>query len=64
MKPSSKTEFKTYRSFTEADEADYAYYRSLTGNQELELMLQIMAPAYEAARGFKRVYRIVERAQR
>ena len=51
-------------SFTQADQADFAYYRSLTGDEKLELMLRIMAPAYEAAPGFKRVYRVVKRTQR
>lgn len=56
--------FKVFESHAEADEADYAYYRSLSGNEKLRIMLEIMAPAYEANPRFERVYRVVEREQR
>jgi hypothetical protein len=59
-----KREFQVYNNFAAADEADYAYYRSLTGNQKLKLMLEIMAPAYEANPRFERVYRVIERPLR
>jgi hypothetical protein len=52
--------FQVFKSFAEADEADFAWYRSLSGNEKLKMMLEIMAPAYEAAPGFERVYRVVE----
>jgi hypothetical protein len=55
-----KREFKVHENFAAADEADYAYYRSLSGNEKLKLMLEIMAPAYEANPRFERVYRVVE----
>ena len=64
MKRSRNAEFKVYESFAQADQADYAYYGSLSGNQKLELMLRIMAPTYEVAQGFKRVYRVIERVRR
>ena len=64
MDPNAKREFKVFSSFAEADEADYEYYRSLTGDEKLELMLKIMAPAYEANPRFERVYRVVERTWR
>ena len=60
----AKREFKVFNSFAEAGEADYEYYRSLTGNEKLELMLKIMAPAYETNPRFERVYRVVERTWR
>jgi len=56
----TKREIRIFDSFAEADEADYAYYRSLSGNEKLKIMLEIMAPAYEAAPRFERVYRVVE----
>jgi hypothetical protein len=60
----SKKEFKVHASFAAADEADFAYYRSLTGNEKLRIMLEIMAPAYEANPRFERVYRVIERSSR
>jgi hypothetical protein len=54
-------EIRTLGSFSEADEADYQYYRTLSGNRKLQLMLEIMAPAYEANPRFERVYRVVKR---
>jgi hypothetical protein len=59
-----KRDFTMHKSFAEAEEADYAYYRSLSGNEKLELMLDIMAPAYEANPRFERVYRVVKREWR
>jgi hypothetical protein len=55
-----KREFHVRKAFAEADEADYAYYRSLSGDEKLKLMLEIMAPAYEANPRFERVYRVIE----
>jgi hypothetical protein len=55
-----KREIRVFNSFAEADEAEYEYYRSLSGNEKLEMMLEIMAPAYEAAPRFERVYRVIE----
>ena len=53
-------DFKIYDSFAEAQEADDAYYASLTGNEKLEILLEIMRPAYEANPRFERVYRVIE----
>ena len=60
MSDKPKREFRVHRDFSAADEADYEYYRSLSGNEKLKLMLEIMAPAYEANPRFERVYRVVE----
>jgi hypothetical protein len=59
---SAKREFQVHNSFAAADEADYAYYRSLSGSEKLKRMLEIMAPAYEANPRFERVYRVVKRS--
>jgi hypothetical protein len=64
MDKTPKRDFQVHKNFAAAEEADYAYYRSLTGNQRLELMLEIMAPAYEANPRFERVYRVIERSWR
>ena len=48
MESEPKREIKVFNSFAEADEADAEYYRSLSGNERLKIMLQIMAPYYEA----------------
>jgi hypothetical protein len=60
----TKREITVHKNFAEADEADYAYYRSLSGDEKLKLMLEIMAPAYEANPRFERVYRVVKRSPR
>jgi hypothetical protein len=59
-----KRQFQVFNSFDEAEEADWEYYRSLSGNEKLQLMLEIMAPYYEANPRFERVYRVVERSSR
>jgi hypothetical protein len=64
VEPKPKREFQIHKNFAEADEADFAYYRSLTGDEKMNLMLEIMAPAYEANPRFERVYRVIERTWR
>ena len=64
MSERAKREFKIHKNFEAADEADYEYYRGLSGNEKLRLMLAIMAPAYEANPRFERVYRVVELPRR
>ena len=60
MSDRTNREFRVHKNFEAADEADYGYYRGLTGNEKLRLMLEIMAPAYEANPRFETVYRVVE----
>lgn len=54
---------RTFKTFEEAEEAEFEYYRCLSGDEKLELMLQIMAPYYEAEPRSPRVYRIIEPAE-
>ena len=58
---------RKFSSFTEADRADRAYYRSLTGQQRLDLLLELLASDRdkqdETEEGFKRVYRIIKRGE-
>jgi hypothetical protein len=35
---------RKFRSFEEADNADYAYYRTLSGNEKLQLLLDLIMP--------------------
>jgi hypothetical protein len=56
---------RKFGSFAEAEKADREYYRSLTGQQRLDLLLELIASTQdtedEAAKGFERVYRIIKR---
>ncbi|GAA5482545.1 hypothetical protein [Haloferula sargassicola] len=51
-----------HRSHWEAEEADNAYYRSLTPEQRLDILLELTRPD-EAQPRLERVYRIVELSQ-
>ena len=33
-----------FRSFDEADDADYEYYRALSGNEKLQMLLDLIMP--------------------
>lgn len=54
---------RKFGSFAEAEKADREYYRSLTGQQRLDILLELIASARDAeneeAKGFERVWRIV-----
>ena len=56
---------RKFGSFAEAEKADREYYRSLTGQQRLDILLELIASVQdtdgEAAKGFERVYRIIKR---
>ena len=52
-----------YHSFKEAEEADLDFYRSLSGQKRLEMLLDLIQHGksfYEATEEFKRVYRIIK----
>jgi len=55
-----------FRSFGQAERADREYYRSLSCNQRIEPLLQIVQQArtHATAEGFERVYRIVKLPRR
>jgi hypothetical protein len=61
-----KKTIEVFKSFAEAEEADKKYYRSLTPNERIALLLilrdQYRPYSYELTEGFKRVYRIVKRS--
>jgi hypothetical protein len=35
---------RQFRSFEESDDADYEYYRTLSGNEKLQLLLDLIMP--------------------
>jgi hypothetical protein len=51
-----------FKSHAAAEEADDEYYRSLTPQQRLDLLLELVSQAtsHEAQQGFARVYRITQ----
>jgi hypothetical protein len=53
---------RKFSSFAESDRADREYYRSLTPEQRLNILLELVARAQadETEQGFARVYRVVK----
>ena len=52
-----------FQSFEEADKADAAYYRSLTPNERVDILLELvkqMQPRNEAEQRLKRVHRTIK----
>lgn len=50
-----------FNSHQEADKADREYYRSLTPQQRLDLLLELVETYSDAPpQGFERVYRIIK----
>ena len=39
-----ETVVRKFRSFDEADDADYEYYRDLSGNEKLQMLLDLIMP--------------------
>ncbi|HSR66706.1 MAG TPA: hypothetical protein VLU25_02100 [Acidobacteriota bacterium] len=60
-------EVKVFSSFQEAEEADAAYYASLTPQERLDILLDMVAryreSQGEAEQRFERVYQVVELPQ-
>lgn len=59
---------KIYHSHSEADQADSEYYASLSPNQRVEILLELIsnyASSYYDGftEGFKRVYKIIDRKE-
>ncbi len=59
---------KKFGAFKDSEDADRAYYLGLTGQERLDILLDLIAryrdEQGEAARGFKRVYRIIKLGER
>jgi hypothetical protein len=52
--------FKSFDSFEDAEKADFDFYAALSGEERLQLALEIMAASYAAHPRLERVYRVVE----
>ena len=39
-----KKTVRRFRSFEEADKADYVYYQSLSGDEKLQILLELIMP--------------------
>jgi hypothetical protein len=61
-------ELRTFSSFQEAEDADRAFYASLSPQQRLEILIDLIQrhreSIGEAPEGFERVYRVVELTER
>lgn len=57
-----------FNSHEEAEQADIAFYKSLTGEQRLQILFTLVAQysswSRGAAKGFERVCRVIERDER
>jgi hypothetical protein len=49
---------RKFRSFDEADEADYDYYRTLSGNEKLQILLDLIMPEHPDAAVIERSARV------
>ncbi len=49
---------RKFRSFEEADNADYEYYRTLTGNEKLQILLELIMPENPDAAVIERSARV------
>jgi hypothetical protein len=49
---------RKFRSFEEADDADYEYYRTLSGNEKLQLLLDLIMPENPDAAVIERSARV------
>jgi len=49
---------RKFRSFKEADNADYNYYRALSGNKKLQLLLDLIMPENPDAAAVERSARV------
>jgi hypothetical protein len=49
---------RKFRSFDEADEADYEYYRALPGKEKLQILLDLIMPEYPDAAVIDRSARV------
>ena len=47
-----------FRSFDEADDADYDYYRTLSGNEKLQILLELIMPENPNAAVIERSARV------
>ena len=49
---------RKFHSFDEADDADYEYYRTLSGNEKLQMLLELIMPENPDAAVIERSARV------
>ncbi len=49
---------RKFHSFDDADNADYEYYRSLSGNEKLQILLELIMPENPDAASIERSARV------
>ena len=49
---------RKFHSFDEADDADYDYYRTLSGNEKLQILLELIMPENPDAAVIERSARV------
>jgi hypothetical protein len=49
---------RKFHSFDEADDADYEYYRTLSGNEKLQILLELIMPENPDAAVIERSARV------
>ena len=49
---------RKFHSFDEADDADYEYYRTLSGNEKLQMLIELIMPEYPDAAVIERSARV------
>ncbi len=49
---------RKFRSFDEADDADFEYYRTLSGNEKLQILLELIIPENPDAAVIERSARV------
>lgn len=59
-------EFRKFDSFAASDEAERAYYQSLTPRERMEILFELIEQwqGDEAAKGLERVYRVAQLHER
>ena len=57
-----KRKIKLFKSFQEAEKADIEFYKSLSPQERLDILLELVAQGQtdETAKGFKRVLRVIK----
>ena len=54
---------RKFHSFDEANDADYEYYRTLSGNEKLQMLLEVILPENSDAAVIERSARVYPLAQ-
>lgn len=58
MRRGTKKSLRKFRTFAETDKADREFYRNSTGNQRLQILLDLLAAAHGEGRVDRSVFKI------